>query len=45
MLFKKVNHPTKLWFQKPNIPNFDRLKLLKTGIFMWKVLNDEHHNH
>ena len=41
MLFKKSNHPTELFFQKLNILNFDKLKLLKIGIFMWKVLNDK----
>ena len=41
MLFKKSNHPTELLFQKLNILNFDKLKLLKIGIFMWRVLNDE----
>ena len=41
MLFKKSNHPTELFFQKLNILDFDKLKLLKIGIFMWKVLNDE----
>ena len=35
MLFKKSNHPT-----EPLI-NFDKLKLLKMGIFMWEVLHDE----
>ena len=42
MLFKKSKHQkTELLFQKLNILNFDKLKLLKIGIFMWKVLNDE----
>ena len=41
MLFKKSNHQTELLFQKLNILNFDKLKLLKIGIFMSKVLNDE----
>ena len=41
MLFKKSNHPTELLFQKLNILNFDKLKLLKIGIFVWRVLNDE----
>ena len=45
MLFKMSDHPTELFFQKLNILNFDKLKLLKIGIFMWKVLNDEHHKH
>ena len=40
MLFKKSNHPTELLFQKLNVLNFEKLKLLKIGIFMWKVLND-----
>ena len=41
MLFKKSNHPTELFFQKLNILYFEKLKLLKIGVFMWKVLNDE----
>ena len=41
MFFKKSNHPTKLLFQKLNILHFDKLKILKIGIVMWKVLNDE----
>ena len=40
MLFKKSNHPTEPLFQKLNILDFEKLKLLKIGIFMWKVLND-----
>ena len=40
MLFKKSNHPTGFLFQKLNILVFEKLKLLKIGIFMWKVLND-----
>ena len=39
MLFKKSNHPTEPLFQKLNILDFEKLKLLKIGIFMWKVLN------
>ena len=41
MLLKKPNHPTKPLFQKLNILHFEKLKLLKIGIFMWKVLNDK----
>ena len=41
MLFKKSNHPTEPLFQKLNILDFEKLKLLKIGIFMWKVLNDK----
>ena len=41
MLFKESNHPIELSFQKLNILNFNKLKLLKIGTFMWKVLNDE----
>ena len=41
MLFKKWNHPIEPQFQKLNILDFEKLKLLKTGIFMWKVLNDK----
>ena len=41
MLFKKSNHPTEPLFQKLNNLNFEKLKLLKIGIFMWKVLNDK----
>ena len=41
MLFKKSNHPRKPLFQKLNIVDFEKLKLLKTGIFMWIVLNDK----
>ena len=41
MLFKKSNHSTELLFQKLNILHFDKLKLLKIGIFTRKVLNDE----
>ena len=37
MSFKKSNHPTEHLFQKLNIHLFEKLKLLKTGIFMWKV--------
>ena len=40
MLFKKSNYPTETLFQKLNILNFEKLKLLKIGIFMWTVLND-----
>ena len=39
MLFKKSNHPTEPLFQKLNILDFEKLKLLKIGIFTWKVLN------
>ena len=45
MLFKKSNHPTEALFQKLNILDFEKLKLLKTGIFMWKVLNDKVQKH
>ena len=41
MLFKKSNHPTEPLFQKLNILDFEKLKLLKIGIFMWKVLDDK----
>ena len=41
MLFKKSNHPTEPLLQKLNILNFEKLKLFKIGIFMWKVLNDK----
>ena len=41
ILFKKSNHPTELLFQELNILNFDKLKLLKMKIFMWKVHNNE----
>ena len=41
ILFKKSTHPTELLFQELNILNFDKLKLLKMKIFMWKVHNDE----
>ena len=41
MLFKKSNHPTELLFQKLNILNFEKLKLLKIGIFKWEFLNDK----
>ena len=38
----KSNHPTgPLLFQKLNILDFEKLKLLKIGIFMRKVLNDK----
>ena len=40
MLFKKSNYPKETLFQKLNILNFEKLKLLKIGIFMWTVLND-----
>ena len=39
MLFKKSNHPAEPLLQKLNILDFEKLKLLKIGIFMWKVLN------
>ena len=41
MLFKKSNNPTETLFQKLNILDFEKLKLLKIGIFMWKVLNNK----
>ena len=41
ILFKKSNHPTETLFQKLNILDFEKLKLLKIGIFMWKVLDDK----
>ena len=41
ILFKKSNHLTELLFQKLNILDFEKLKLLKIGIFVWKVLNDK----
>ena len=41
MSFKKSNHPTEPLFQKLNILNSEKLKLLKIGIFMWKVLNEK----
>ena len=41
MLFKKLNHPKEPLFQKLNILDFEKLKLLKIGIFMSKVLNDK----
>ena len=41
MLFKKSNHPAEPLLQKLNILDFEKLKLLKIGIFMWKVLNDK----
>ena len=41
MLFKKSNHPAEPLVQKLNILDFEKLKLLKIGIFMWKVLNDK----
>ena len=41
MLFKKSNHLTELLFQKLNILDFEKLKLLEIGIFVWKVLNDK----
>ena len=41
MLFKKSNHPAEPLLQKLNILDFEKLKLLKIGIFVWKVLNDK----
>ena len=40
ILFKTSNHSTEPLFQKLNILDFEKLKLLKIRIFMWKVLND-----
>ena len=39
MLFKKSNYSKETLFQKLNILNFEKLKLLKIEIFMWTVLN------
>ena len=41
MLFKKSNHTTEPLPHELNIIKFDKLELLKIGIFMWKVLDDE----
>ena len=41
MLFKKSSYPTEPLFQKLNILNFEKMKLLKIGIFMWNVINGE----
>ena len=41
MLFKKSNHRTEPLLHELNINKFDKLELLKMGIFMWKVLDDE----
>ena len=41
MLFKKSNHRTEPLLHELNIIKFDKLELLKMGIFMWKVLDDE----
>ena len=41
MLFKKSSYPTEPLFQKLNILNFEKLKLLKIGIFMWNIINHE----
>ena len=40
MLFKTSNHPAEPLFQKLNILDFEKLKLLKIRIFIRKVLND-----
>ena len=41
MLFKKSNRRTEPLLHELNIIKFDKLELLKMGIFMWKVLDDE----
>ena len=41
VLFKNSNYLSVPLFQKLNILDFERLKLLKIGIFMWKVANDK----
>ena len=38
MLFK---HPTEPLFQKQNFLDFEKLKSLNIGIFIWKILNDK----
>ena len=40
-LRSQTTQPTETLFQKLHILHFEKLKLLKTGIFMWKVLNDK----
>lgn len=41
MLFKKSKRRTEPLLHELNIIKFDKLELLKMGIFMWKVLDDE----
>ena len=41
MLFKKSNRRTEPLLHELNIIKFDKLELLKMGIFMWKVLDYE----
>ena len=40
MLFNKLNCLTEPFFHELKILQFAKLKLLKMGIFMWKILHD-----